>query len=53
MAALGRFSQTLLRSVSALQTRQLSAAAAHGEQGGTAHKQPSLSIEKEIILQTV
>ncbi|XP_060786628.1 cytochrome c oxidase subunit 6A, mitochondrial [Neoarius graeffei] len=33
MAAFGRLSRTLLRSVSAAQTRQLSAAAAHGEQG--------------------
>ncbi|KAM9475926.1 cytochrome c oxidase subunit 6A1, mitochondrial [Clarias gariepinus] len=33
MAAFGRLSQALLRSGVAAQTRQLSAAAAHGEQG--------------------
>ncbi|KAB5567934.1 hypothetical protein PHYPO_G00238530 [Pangasianodon hypophthalmus] len=33
MAALGRFSQAVMRSAFAAQTRQLSAAAAHGEQG--------------------
>ncbi|KAF7694819.1 cytochrome c oxidase subunit 6A, mitochondrial [Silurus meridionalis] len=38
MAAFGRFSQTLLRSVSGAQTRQLSAAATHGEQGGKTWK---------------
>ncbi|MCJ8735448.1 hypothetical protein PDJAM_G00247380 [Pangasius djambal] len=38
MAALGRFSRSVLRSASAAQTRQLSAAAAHGEQGAKTWK---------------